>query len=349
MARVTLRDIAKMSGVSHMTVSRVINDDPLVSAETRQRVLNVVRRCDYAPHVSARALIRGETKVLGVLVLYDISKFPTDFLTTVLVGITPELTRNDYHISLHFDQINNRHNLVPLRLLTANRMDGLFVVSVESNANLAQRIAGIKLPIVVINQQIAHPGVSCVDSDELSGGYAVTAHLLDRGRRHVAFIAGDPQFSTSIARRKGYEAALADRGLAPDPELYGVGNFTSTGGYAAAKAILASGRPIDAIFAANDAMAVGVMTAVREAGLAIPRDIALAGFDDNEFAAAVSPTLTTIRKNRQQMGAEAANIMMEVIAHNKAGGESLAIRKTLPTKLIVRESTGGGPAESAGG
>lgn len=340
MPRVTLRDVAKISGVSHMTVSRVINNDPQVSAKTRQRVMDVIHKCKYTPNISARALISGETKVLGVLVLYDIGRFPADFMTTILLGISSELSKADYHFSLYFDQLNGKHDLVPPHLLTANRMDGLFVITVETHANLMERIGGISLPMVVVNDKIASPHVSCVDSDEFSGAYGVTEHFIKLGRRRIAFIGGDPQYNTSVARREGYEAALADNGIKFDPKLCGVGYYTSTGGFKAAAKLLESGRKIDAIFAANDAMAVGVMTALRQAGLSIPGDVALAGFDDNEFSLAAFPPLTTVRKYRVEMGVEAAKIMLETIAHNRESDERLVIRKTLPTKVIIRESSG---------
>lgn len=329
-----------MAGVSHMTVSRVINHDSMVRPEIRKKVMDVIEECDYTPNMSARALNSGETKVMGVLVLYDPEEFPAYFLTTILVGISSLLTKDEYHLSLHFDQLHKVRNLVPGHLLTDNRMDGLFVISAENNEFLLERLSAIRLPIVVVNQQVPMSGVSCIDSDEYSGAYAITTHLLRNGRRRIGFIGGTPSYNSTNMRQRGYEAALVDFGLRSDPALCGVGYFSSTGGREAAKKIIALQAGVDAIFAASDLMAVGAMSAVYEAGLTIPGDIALAGFDDNEFSKAAYPPLTTVRKNRSQMGVEAAQAMLDILARKKAGGAPLVVRKTLPTELVVRESSG---------
>ncbi len=301
--------------------------------------MDAIKQCNFTPNLSARALTTGETKVLGVLVMYDISLFPTDFLTTILVGLTTKLTDEEYNVSLHFDRLNNQHDLVPDYFLAPNRIDGLFVISVDDKEGVKQRIKSINVPLVVINQQI-DADVNCVDSDEYGGAYAVTSHLLEKGRRNIAFIGGNPLYNTSVLRQKGYEAALDKYKLPVVPELCRIGYYTSSGAYKAVKELLADNHPVDAIFTANDAMAMGAFSAIREAGLSIPEDIALVGFDDNEYASATFPPLTTVRKNREKMGVEAAKIMLRILDRKKNGVATKPVRKTLSTKLIVRQSSG---------
>lgn len=333
----TIKDIAKFAGVSHTTVSRVINNYPNVKPETREKILGLIKDLNFSPHISARSLSSGKSYTIGLLILYDLEQFPVDFLPSILVGMTTELNRCKYNLTLLFDQVQGKRNQVPFELSASNNLDGVFILSVETEVELAYRIAKIDLPMVLVNQKIEDLNLNYVVADDEGGAYAATSHLLDLGHKKIAFIGGTPKYITSKDRKSGYRRALREHGITPEPSIEKIGFFDRNHGYEAVRELLEQRQDITAIFAANDLMALGAYKAIKERGLSIPNDIAVVGFDDADFAELIDPPLTTVKKSRTLMGSESARLMMDLLNSQDEGKVKQIL---MPTRLIVRESSG---------
>jgi LacI family transcriptional regulator len=340
MSNLTIKDVAKLAGVSHATVSRVLNHSPKIRPATRDRVLQVVRDLDFTRNTSARSLSSGQRFTIGLLVMFDVfePRYPAEFLLGLLAGMTAELNARGYTLTLFFDQIRQQRDQVPTRRLSRGHMDGLFVISTGREAATAHKVAQVKLPVVLVNQSIDGLQLPSVTADDEAGGHAATAHLLGLGHTRIAFIEGVPHHGSNIDRKAGYHRALRERGLQPDPGLDRVGAYDEMGGYQAAIELLDAHPDLTAIFSANDIMAVGVYRALKERGRRIPEDIAVVGYDDSAVAVVMEPALTSVRKPRERMGQAAAAMMLSLI--ERGSGSSPTEQVVLGTELVVRRSTG---------
>jgi LacI family transcriptional regulator len=335
----TIKDIAKLAGVSHATVSRVLNDSAKIKPETRERILRIVRDLNFSRNSSARSLSSGRKFTIGMLILYDPfeRRYPAEFLPDVLAGMTTELNAHGYTLTLFFDQIQDQRDQVPSRRLSRSHMDGLFVFSLEREAAIAHKAAQVTMPVVLVNQRIEGLRLSSVIADDEAGGYAATAHLLALGHTRIALVEGVPHHGSNIDRKTGYQRALRERGLSLDPGIDQVGLYEEEGGYRAATELLAAHPDITAIFSANDIMAVGVYRAIKQRGRRIPEDISVVGYDDSVFAPVMEPPLTSVRKPRARMGQTAAAMMLSLIEVESGEMERQAV--VLQTELVVRRST----------
>jgi DNA-binding LacI/PurR family transcriptional regulator len=344
----TIKDIAKLAGVSHATVSRVLNNSAKIKPETRERILKIVRELNFSRNVSARSLSSGRKFTIGMLILYDPfeRRYPAEFLPAVLAGMTTELNAHGYNLTLFFDQIQDQRDQVPSRRLSRNHMDGLFVLSLEREAAIAHKVAPVAVPVVLVNQRIEGLQLSSVIADDEAGGYAATTHLLALGHTRIGFVEGVPHHGSNIDRKAGYQRALREWGLSPDPGLDRVGLYEEDGGYRAATELLDAHPDLTAIFSANDIMAVGVYRAIKERGRRIPQDLSVVGYDDTVFAPVTEPPLTSVRKPRTRMGRTAASMMLTAIE----AGDDKAERQevVLPTELVVRQSTAAPGSPSRG-
>lgn len=330
----TIKEIAKLAGVSHMTVSRVINNSGSIHPETRKRVLKIIQEQNYVPSASAKALITGKTNMIGVLIMYDLSKFPLDFFPPILEGISQTVGGTPYRIALFFDYNRNETQRTPNALLNHNQLDGLLVLSVEQEAQTRERLQEIRIPIVVINQPIDIPGYGYVVTNERDGAFQAVEHLIRLGHRDIAMMLGDMHFIASVERFEGYKQALETYGIPFREALCGKGELRHHLAYQETLRILRGDIPVSAVFASNDTMAMGTYRAVAEMGLNIPRDISVVGYDNQEFAEYVNPPLTTIRKHRRTMGEKAAAMMIRML-----DGEAACEHICINADLIVRSST----------
>ena len=313
----TLKDIARLANVSHMTVSRVVNGSDNVSEKTRERVLRIIADHNYIPSVSARALISGKTKMIGILVMYDLSQFPQDFLPAILEGISYALNKQGYSCALFFDQVNGKKNVVPQKMLTRGQIDGLLIASVEKDIAIRKRIQEIDVPVVLVNQRINAKGVGYVVTDDVQGAYEAVDYLIRNGHTNIGFLGGTPTFSTSIERLNGYKKALRKRGIAFDETKYRIGDFNNQKSYEETLLLLKEHPEITAIFAANDAMALGAYRAIGDTELSIPQDISVIGYDNQEYCQFIQPPLTTVRKHRRMMGEQAANLIVAAVENSE--------------------------------
>lgn len=331
-ARATIRDIASAAGVSIATVSRVLNDRPDVSAETREAVLRVVRELGFSTNRSARALSAGRTGLVGM----TLPIVHHEYFARILSGASEALYEQDLRTVLCPTQHEHDREATLLDRLMQGTTDGaILLLTTESSAEL-KALHDQGYPFVVIDpRKPLDEGIPAVSAAHGAGAKAATDHLLALGHRRIAAITGPHGWVATVDRLDGYQAALAGAGVLPAPELVAKGNFTTESGYAAASALLSLAEPPTAIFAFNDEMAYGAMKAVRERGLRLPEDLSIVGFDDLEKAAIVVPALTTVRQPLAEMGRMAVSLLTRLLDRQRVE----ALRVELGTKLIVRDST----------
>lgn len=331
----TIHDVARLAGVSVATVSRVLNDSGPVSESTASRVRAAAAELRYVPNSAARSLITRRSSTLGV-VLPDLYG---DFFSEVIRGIDETAQRSAHHIlisSSHADRSAVEAALHAMR----GHVDGLIVMSPDIDAVALEAYVPANLPVVLLNCAIPGRAFDSIKIDNAGGAYAMTRHLIALGHRRVAFIRGAARNVDAAERLQGFHAALREHGLPRHAPWEPLGDFTDASGYDAARALLATGERPTAVFAANDAMAIGALSALRDAGMSVPEEIALAGFDDIPIARFVTPPLSSVHVPIHELGACATNTVLDAITHQNRHRRT---RRLLPTTLVVRTSCGGSP------
>jgi LacI family transcriptional regulator len=328
----TIKEVAREAGVSVATVSRVFNDKGPVREETRLRIQEVALRLGYAPHALARSLITKKTGTLGVLLpdLYG------EFFSEVIRGVDLAARRDGYHILVSSSHSDRSEVEAVLRALRG-RIDGLVVMSPEADARALEANLPDSLPIVLLNCRVEGTGFDSINIDNYGGALAMVRHLAGLGHRQIAHVRGAPGNNDAMERLLGYRDAMRSLSEQETDELEIEGDFSEESGYRAGEAILRMQPRPTAVFAANDAMAVGLLSALQEAGLRVPEDIAVAGFDDIPIARFLTPPLTTVRLAIADLGALAVQRLLLAIAR---GADRERQHEVLPTALVVRGSCG---------
>lgn len=336
MPTMTIEDIATLAGVSRSTVSRVLNDHPRVSPDVRERVRRVIAEQRYTPHAAARSLAGSRTNVICLFSLRGAETiFSDQFIPPLVQGISEVCNQRGYFLLLSMVQTDTATSLYQ-RLVRGSHCDGIITLASDVDDALLELMVADRTPFVLIGHHPRFPQVASVDAENVAGAKQATAHLIGLGHRRIATITGPLDTATGIDRRDGYLAALREAGLPTPPELIVEGNFWQGSGQTAMQQLLAlPGRPT-ALFAASDSMAAGALTAIREAGLRVPEDIAVVGFDDSPIAALTTPTLTTVRQPIDRLGAEAARLLIDQL--QEGSPEPLAAQ--LPVELVIRDSCG---------
>ncbi|MEO8288696.1 MAG: LacI family DNA-binding transcriptional regulator [Chloroflexota bacterium] len=330
----TLVEIAKHAGVSRSTVSRVMNDHPNVDQETRARVLSVAENLNYQPNIAARSLASGRTQIIGLAIPTGVTTLFTDpYFPLLIQGITSTCNANDHSVMLWLGEPEYERRTIR-QILQGGLIDGVILASALMDDPILAALQKRQLPFVLIGRHVPNEPVSYVDVDNLSSSREMVSYLLRLGRERVATITGPRNMIAGVDRLEGYLMALRERRIPVDPRLIVESDFTEEGGYRSMQRILPF-EP-DAIFAASDAMAVGAMRAIRDAGKRIPEDIAVAGFDDIPLASRTDPPLTTVRQPIQRMGSVAVETLIDIINHPHAQPR----RVLLATDLIIRSSCG---------
>ncbi|WP_031370771.1 LacI family DNA-binding transcriptional regulator [Lysobacter antibioticus] len=336
---VTIKDVARAAQVSVATVSRTLNGHGNVAEEVRRRVLAVAQGLRYTPHAAARSLSSRRTHTLGV-VLPDLHG---EFFSELVRGVDQVAREHRLHLLVSSYHGRPEEQAAALRAMRG-RVDGLLVMSpyVAAQAPIVDELDAA-MPIVLINTQSAVPGLLSLSVDNYGGAQAMVEHLVDCGHRRIAFIAGPEDNFDAHERLRGYREALAR--LLPDASEWVLpGQFDEASGHRAGQALLAAPQRPDAVFAANDMMALGCLFSFVQAGLKVPDDIAVAGFDDIPLARYVHPTLTTMRVNIAELGARAARLLLTQLGTDAAAQEQQPSmdepRQSEPLRpeLIVRES-----------
>jgi LacI family transcriptional regulator len=329
---VTIRDVARASGCSVATVSRVLNGSGPVKDETRRRVREVATSLHFSPNVAARSLSTSRTHTLGVL-LPDLHG---EFFSEVIRGVDQAAQAQGYHVL-----VSSSHN-APAEISAAlatmrGRVDGVAIMSPVIDARTLAAELPPSLPLVLLNCAGGQEDVDALDIDNHGGAYAMTRHLLSLGRRRIAFIRGPSGNADADARLRGYRDALREAGVAPHGDWVFDGDFGEGAGIAAVRQLLATDPRPDALFASNDVMAIAAMSALRESGVRVPEEIAVTGFDDIPIARYMYPALTTVRVDIAGLGARAVRTLIHAVGHKN---EHARVRETLSTELVVRASCG---------
>jgi LacI family transcriptional regulator len=330
---VTIKDVARLAGVSVATVSRVLNSSAPVNADTRERVLQVAKELRFAPNGAARTLSRRRAGALGVILpdLYG------EFFSELLRGIDQEAQRGGHSLLVSSSHHDSRGVGAAVRAMRG-RVDGLLVMAPDIPADALDSALPDGLPVVLLNRA---PGVAAasVMVDNYGGAHAITRHLLALGHRRIGFIAGALDNMDSDERERGYQDAMREAGVRYDRELCVRGDFAEEGGWRGARALLAIAEPPTAIFAANDAMAVGALSALREACVDVPARMAVVGFDDIPVARFLHPPLTSVRVGIAQLGECGASMLLHALAE-RSPPDAPPRSVVLPTELVVRGSCG---------
>jgi LacI family transcriptional regulator len=331
--RVTIDDVARTSGVSNATVSRVLSGYEYVKESTRNRVMETVENLGYVANLQARSLASGRSQIIGLLV----PNLDNGYVGTITQGIDQELARTNYDVMLYTSHRHPDKELHYVNVITNGLTAGLLLVAPLIPTTYLDALREQHYPYVLIDQADATENSSVVEATNWQGAYEATCYLSQLGHTRIAFITGSLAVRSAIDRLQGYQAALVDCDIPFREELVIEGDYQQQTGYEITKGLLQSvDPPPTAIFASNDLSAFGAMDAVREYGLHIPDDISIIGFDDIPQASFVYPKLTTVRQPLELMGQVAVKILLEQIEDQSRPPQRVA----LATQLVIRDSCG---------
>ena len=325
----TVKDVAARAGVSVATVSRVLNEQTVVRESTVSRVRQAVEDLNYVPHGGARSLSTRRTNTVG-LVLPDLHG---EFFSEMIRGVDVAARRKGYHLLVSGSH-SDWSEMAAVVSAVRGRVDGLIVMAPELEAGKVHSRLPSGLPAVLLNCRIDDAWSIAVDNAQ--GAREMMDHLAGLGHRRIAFIRGPSANNDAAERLRGWRDALAASGVPEEGLLY-EGDFSETAGYDAAYAILSESSLPTAIFAANDAMAIGALCALREQGVRVPEDMAVVGFDDIPLARFVSPPLTTISVDIAELGRRAFDLFLEAASVRE---DEMPRPEVVPTRLVIRESCG---------
>ena len=327
--RVTMIDVARAAQVSHQTVSRVINDNPRVAPETRERVLKVIAELNYHPSRVARSLAAHQTHTLAVIT-YDLSYYGP---TQMVINIEKAARQAGY--DLFFANIlpdGDNDSAAIVNHIREWAVDGALLIAPVNNIPYAAMLNHLHdIPLILLDHT-PNSKLPSVIIDQFSGGYQITRHLLELGHEKICVIQGPMHWNGAIARQQGFEQALREAGLTSVASVEGT--WTAASGYLAAKKLLQAGT-FTAIVCANDQMAMGAISNLNQKGLRVPQDVSIVGFDDLPEAQYFSPPLTTVRQDFSELGRQGLEYLIELIQDPEAAKGQIVIQ----TELVIREST----------
>jgi DNA-binding LacI/PurR family transcriptional regulator len=327
----SIRDVASEAGVSHQTVSRVLNNHPSIRPATEARVREVMTRLGYRPNRAARTLVTSRHHTIGLLVAGRGQWGPS----SASLGVEEAARAAGYTVaSAALANEDFASMAAAIDSLVSHGVDGLVVIAPHGRALDAVRRSAPELPAVALHR-VSGTGEAVV-LDQEGGARAATRHLIDLGHTRIAHLAGPQDWVEAEARLQGFTMEMRDHGLPLRPHLYG--DWSADAGYAAGRVLLAT--DVTAVFVANDQMALGLLHAVAEAGLRVPQDLSVVGFDDIPEARHFSPPLTTVRQDFAELGRRAIAVLLEEIEP----GRQAAPHTVVPTPLVVRSSTAAPPA-----
>jgi len=333
--KVTMGDIARATGLSPMTVSRVLSNGGSVTEAKRERVLAAAKRLNYHVDIIARQLRARHTFQLGVVAPFQ-GLVGTFYFGQILQGIQQVLTGTDYHIAL-FDSLSEDFNDVRkcVNLCHERRVGGLIVVAPELSARFPGTFASLKMPLIVVGSSPSQQGISYIDVDNYDGACAMTQHIIQFGHTKIGFIGGRSDLQDASQRELGFRKTLAKHHLPVVDEWIVQGEYETRKAFQLSMSLLAKSRRPTAIFAANDQMAYGVIDAARILGLKVPEDLSVGGFDDLEGSAEFVPALTTVAQPMMDLGRTAAHYLLDALNLAEPPGVQ---HKLLPARLVARSS-----------
>ncbi len=336
----TIRDVALHAGVSITTVSHVLNDTRHVSEQGRERVQAAIRALGYVPSAVARSLKSNTTSTLGML----IPNSSNPYFAEIVRIVEDRCFAAGYTLILCNTDDEPHRQSVYIKVLAERRIDGLIVVSTGDDDSLVTQLRGIRLPIVLVDREIADPTCDLVETAHMQGGLLAVRHLLSLGHRQIACIGGPAGVMPSEQRIEGWRMALAESGAAPGATtLLWRGGFTSQGGYEAMHAILRTDQPPSAVFACNDLMAIGALRAAHETGVRVPDELSIVGFDDIELSGYTSPPLTTVAQPKDHIGALAVDMLLERVSQRRHEPRKVVLQPELRVRASTARMLAGPP------
>ncbi len=326
-----IKDVALHAGVSVTTVSHVVNGTRFVSEVVRQRVEAAVRELGYVPSAVARSLKHNTTHTFGMVIPNN----SNPYFAEIIRGVEDRCFAAGYNVILCNSNDDPERQAAYLRVLAEKRIDGLIFVVTGSDAVVRATLGGINTPLVLLDREVSGVSGDLVEVNHVLGSQMATRHLLELGHPRVACISGPPGLSPSSQRRAGWKDALEHAGVERKESDLARGDFTARGGYLAMQALLRRRPRPTAVFACNDLMAFGALTAAREAGIAVPQQLSIVGFDDIDLAAFSAPPLTTVAQPKQQIGTVAADLLLDRVSNARTDNRQMI----LDPELRVRAST----------
>ncbi|MDD5737201.1 MAG: LacI family DNA-binding transcriptional regulator [Candidatus Omnitrophica bacterium] len=331
--RPTIVDVAKSAGVTHSTVSRVINNNPAISQETKTKVLQVISEMRYQPNLIARSLVRKKTRSFAI-----IAPDLHPHVLPILKGITDTCRRNNYALMLFSTDYWADEGLSCSEIVRNWLVDGVIIYNVAYHKDIPDNVKELQkegVPLVFIDKYLGTKKVNNISLDNDDAMQQAVGHLVNLGHKKIGMMNGGLMSVDGIGRSEGYKNALKKFGLEYEENFTGNADFFFHEAYEEMKRILCFPSKPDAMICANDEMAAGVIKAAQDRGLRIPQDIAVMGFDDWEGAKFLKPSLTTLRFPLEDIGGKAIDMMLSLIEDPKRPIEEVALR----ARLIVREST----------
>ncbi len=328
----SITDIARLAGVSKSTVSRALNDSPLISVETKERVRSLAREHGFEINVRARGLSLQRSGTIA-LVAYGYrgdSVVPDAFMLGMMTGVSAGLGKSDYDLLV----IHVGPNDVswPRRYLEAGRADGFILLDAQCSRQQLRALIAAKAPFILWGPPASDGAYCSVSGDSRRGGQLATEHLVRIGRRRIAFLGGPPREPEVQDRLRGYEVALQEAGLGVDPALIAHGDWSEQSAGAVMGELLERSPELDAVFANSDVMAIAAIDVIRERGLEVPREVAVVGYDDVPLARHVAPPLTTVRQDAVLAG----RLLAEGLSQHLLTG--IITTASIPAELVIRGS-----------
>ncbi len=326
---VTIKDIARIINVSHTTVSRALNDSPLISNTTKEKVRRIAEKYNYRPNVRARSLVLAKTYTIGLFFsTINRGTSPNFFLDSVR-GVN-RVVKDMFNLS-----VEGLDDFKDFSKISSSFFDGILLMSQSTDDDrFIKHVEKAGIPFVLLNRETHVSRVMSILADDTTGAYIATEHLINNGHDRIGIIEGKPEFRTTYRRKEGFMNALKDHNLRFNPKYSAKGNFDIESGYTGMHVLLGQNLPPTAVFCLNDDMAVGAMKAAYEKKLKIPEDISLIGFDDSIFAMYLNPSLSSVRRPIEDMSAEGARILLDMIGGEEIKKETIFLH----TELKKRES-----------
>lgn len=340
----TIKDVARVAGVSPSTVSRVLAGNPRISPETHEKVRAVMDELRYYPHAIARSLVTKSSKTIGLVTSRPASQaFANPFFAEVIRGIGSVLENEGYNLLLYTGHGERKEREACLEMLRSRHVDGVILTISRRGDQLIESLVNEQQHFVLIGRpsdgdgRLNSPGASWVNNDNVAAAGVAVEHLLSLGHRRIACVAGPQEWVFCFDRLLGYQQALERAGIPLDPALVLTGAATREDGQQALARLMALPEPPTAIVAVDDSVALGVMEAALRRGVRVPADLALVGFNDDPIANWTRPSLTTVRIPVFDLGMMAARTLLGRLQSPFPGGNQIV----LPSQLVVRESTAG--------
>ncbi len=326
---VTIKDIAKILGVSHTTVSRALNDSPLIRQDTKEKIRTLAKELNYTPNYNAKSLVLDKSYNIGLFFSTLQEGTSSNFFYEVVRGIN-SIVQKEFNLV-----VSGIDDCVDFNAINKKHFDGIIVMSQSAKDDFFIYNALEKqIPLVVLNREIQDAPIINILSDDRKGAYKAVSYLIEVGHKQIAIIEGKKGFKSSQERRDGFLQALIDHDIPINKDYIVEGKYDLESGYKSMKKLLQLSMIPTAVFCSNDDMAVGAMKAITEQGLNVPGDISLLGFDDNAFSPFLSPALTTVKRPIEEISKEGAKKLLRLI------NEKVVVRQLLHfhTELKIRDS-----------